>query len=207
LVSRLTHLPAQPRPRERACGKSHSSSSASFISVIPLIASRVALQNRTGTLVLRGEADVHTFRLSRTDPTCLTRSAAKHGAPPSLPGAEPEGWCMFDEGIFPHEHHQQYPDVGNQCFTLVGWLFYVVLGISLPTWCRISCVPRMKYQLRKDSFEATVLGFERRDSQSVSEDVSYFGDADERRSFRLLIHVQQIPQVDLGCEPAQGHCA
>jgi hypothetical protein len=65
----------------------------------------------------------------------------------------------------------------------------------------------MKYQLRKASFEATVLGFERRDSQSVSEDVSYLGDADERRSFRLLIHVQQIPQVDLGCEPAQGHCA
>jgi hypothetical protein len=32
----------------------------------------------------------------------------------------------------PHQQHQKYLDVGNQCFTLGGRLFYVVLGISLP---------------------------------------------------------------------------
>ena len=50
----------------------------------------------------------------------------------------------------------------------------------------------MKRQLLKASVEAIILGFERMDSQLVSKDVSNFGYADERRSFRLLIHVQQV---------------
>ena len=106
----------------------------------------------------------------------------------------------------PHQQHQKYLDVGNQCFTLVGRFFYVVPGISLPKWRRIFCVSRMMRQLLEASVEAIILGFERRDSQLVSKHVSNFGYADERRSFRLLIHVQQVAQVDLGREPTQGPC-
>jgi hypothetical protein len=50
----------------------------------------------------------------------------------------------------------------------------------------------MKRQLLEASVEAIILGFERRDSQLVSKDVSNFAYADERRSLRLLVHVQQV---------------
>jgi hypothetical protein len=38
------------------------------------------------------------FLLRKVASRTLARLAAKHGVPPSSPGVEPEGWCMFDAG-------------------------------------------------------------------------------------------------------------